>query len=114
MVFKVALAGAKGPIGRGIQNRFNRMLARNGSTLPVVDLRSDTVTQPSREMLECAMTAQTGDDVMGEDPTVLKLEEYAAQICGKEAALYVPTGTMSNLVALLAHCHERASEVKNE
>lgn len=81
---------------------------RNFST---IDLRSDTVTAPSREMLETALTAPTGDDVFGEDPTVLELEEYMAKLFGKEKALFVPTGTMGNLVALLSHCNERASEV---
>ena len=77
----------------------------------IADLRSDTVTLPSREMLEAATTAPLGDDVMGEDPTVLELEDYMADLFGKEKALFVPTGTMANLVALLAHCHTRAAEI---
>ena len=81
------------------------------STLPVVDLRSDTLTAPSRPMLECALTAKTGDDVFSEDPTVLELEDYMANLFGKEKALYVPTGTQGNLVALLSHCQARASEI---
>jgi threonine aldolase len=76
-----------------------------------VDLRSDTVTKPTREMLECALSAPIGDDVMGEDPTVTELEEYAADLFGKRAGLFLPTGTMSNLCAILSHCHERASEI---
>ena len=77
-----------------------------------IDLRSDTVTSPSRQMLEAALTAKTGDDVMGEDPTVLELESYVAHdLFGKEAGLFLPTGTMANLVAILAHCHTRASEI---
>ena len=76
-----------------------------------VDLRSDTVTNPSRSMMECALTAPIGDDVFGEDDTVTALEEYVADLTGKEKGLYVPTGTMSNLVGILAHCHGRASEV---
>ena len=83
----------------------------SSSSSIVVDLRSDTVTAPSRPMLEAAMTAPTGDDVMGEDPTVLELEAYMADRCGKEAGLYVPTGTMANLVAIMAHCHTRSSEI---
>lgn len=83
----------------------------SASTLPVVDLRSDTLTAPSRPMLECALTAPTGDDVFSEDPTVLELEAYMADLFGKEKALYVPTGTMGNLVSLLSHCQARASEV---
>ena len=77
----------------------------------VVDLRSDTVTKPSQAMLQAACTAPLGDDVMGEDPTVLELEAYMADWTGFEAALYVPTATMANLVAILAHCHGRASEI---
>jgi threonine aldolase len=77
----------------------------------VVDLRSDTVTAPCRPMLEAAMNAVTGDDVMGEDPTVLELEAYVADLFGKEKGLYVPTATMANLVAILSHCHGRASEI---
>lgn len=77
----------------------------------VVDLRSDTVTAPSPAMLQSAISAPTGDDVFGEDPTVLELEEYTANLFGKERGLYVPTGTMANLTAILAHCHGRASEI---
>lgn len=62
-------------------------------------------------MLQAAVTAPLGDDVMGEDPSVVELETYMADLFGKEKALFVPTGTMANLVALLAHCHTRASEV---
>lgn len=77
----------------------------------VADLRSDTVTMPSREMMDAAMKAPLGDDVMGEDPSVLELEAYMANLFGKEKALFVPTGTMANLIALMAHCHTRAAEV---
>ena len=54
-----------------------------------------------------------GDDVWGDDPTVLRLQEMAAAMVGKEAALFVPSGTMGNLSAVLAHCHERGSEVRH-
>lgn len=77
----------------------------------IVDIRSDTVTKPSRQMLECSLNAPLGDDVFGDDPTVLALEAYAADLFGKESALFVPTGTMSNLVAILSHCNKRASEI---
>jgi threonine aldolase len=77
----------------------------------LVDLRSDTVTMPSPEMLEAAIQAPLGDDVMGEDPTVLDLEAYMADLFGKEKGLFVPTGTMANLIAVLSHCHTRASEI---
>jgi threonine aldolase len=70
----------------------------------VIDLRSDTVTRPSQAMLSAMMAAETGDDVYGDDPTVNALEARAAQLTGKEAALFLPTGTQANLIALLCHC----------
>jgi threonine aldolase len=70
----------------------------------VVDLRSDTVTRPTPSMRRAMAEAEVGDDVFGEDPTVNKLERIAAERLGKEAALFVPSGTMANLVSLLAHC----------
>lgn len=75
-----------------------------------VDLRSDTVTKPTPEMREAMAEAEVGDDVYGDDPTVNHLEELAAEILGKEAALFVPSGTMGNLIALLVHC-QRGDEV---
>jgi threonine aldolase len=75
-----------------------------------IDLRSDTVTQPTPEMWEAMSKAKLGDDVYGEDPTVNKLQELAASITGKEAALFVPSGTMGNLAAILAQC-QRGDEV---
>lgn len=71
---------------------------------PIIDLRSDTVTLPSPEMRRAITEAALGDDVYGEDPTVAALEARAAELLGKEAALYVPTGTMGNLLAVLTHC----------
>lgn len=68
-----------------------------------VDLRSDTVTLPNEEMREAMREAQVGDDVFGEDPSVNRLEQEAAKLVGKEAALFVPSGTMGNLIAVLAH-----------
>lgn len=70
----------------------------------MIDLRSDTVTRPSRAMLEEMMAAPIGDDVYGDDPTVNALQQYAAELSGKEAAIFLPTGTQANLVALLSHC----------
>jgi len=67
----------------------------------LVDLRSDTVTQPSPEMRDVMANAEVGDDVYGEDPTVNELESYSAELMGKESALFTPTGTMSNLIAFL-------------
>jgi len=68
-----------------------------------VDLRSDTVTKPTTAMRAAMAAAEVGDDVYGEDPTVNLLEERAAKICGKEAALFVPTGTMGNSIAIKIH-----------
>lgn len=69
-----------------------------------IDLRSDTVTQPTPEMRAAMAAAPVGDDVFGDDPTVNRLQEMAAEMVGKEAGLFVPSGTMGNLVALLTHC----------
>jgi threonine aldolase len=69
-----------------------------------IDLRSDTVTQPTKAMRQVMSKAEVGDDVYGEDPTVNKLQEMAAERMGKEAGLFVPSGTMGNLAAILAHC----------
>lgn len=70
----------------------------------IIDLRSDTVTLPSDEMRRAIFDAPLGDDVMGEDPTVKRLEAMAAERAGKEAAVLVSSGTMSNLVAIMAQC----------
>lgn len=75
----------------------------------VVDLRSDTVTQPTQAMRETMLLADVGDDVYGEDPTVNALQQRLADDLGFEAGLFVPTGTQSNLLALMAHC-ERGDE----
>ncbi|MGD0661658.1 MAG: low-specificity L-threonine aldolase [Syntrophorhabdales bacterium] len=69
-----------------------------------IDLRSDTVTLPTAQMRERMASAEVGDDVYGEDPTVIRLEEMAAEKMGKEAALFLASGTMANLVALLTWC----------
>ncbi len=71
--------------------------------MEVIDLRSDTVTEPTEAMREAMARAVVGDDVFGEDPTVRELEALAAQMVGKEAAVFVPSGTMGNLVAVLTH-----------
>jgi len=70
----------------------------------IIDLRSDTVTQPTPAMREAMAKAEVGDDVFGEDPTVRRLEALAAELTGKEAAVFVASGTMGNLTCLLAHC----------
>ena len=69
-------------------------------TDPFIDLRSDTVTRPTPAMRQAMFEAEVGDDVYGEDPTVNRLEARAAELCGKEAALFVPTGTMGNTIAV--------------
>ena len=80
-------------------------LNRGGVVGDAVDLRSDTVTRPSAEMRAAMAAAEVGDDVYGEDPTVNRLEARAAEIFGKEAALFVPTGCMGNLVAIKVWTH---------
>lgn len=75
-----------------------------------LDLRSDTVTQPTKNMRKAMFEAVVGDDVYGDDPTVNKLEEYAAKLVGKEAALFVPSGVFGNQLSLFTHC-KRGDEV---
>jgi threonine aldolase len=69
-----------------------------------IDLRSDTVTRPTPEMYDAMRLAPLGDDVLGDDPTVAELERLAAESMGKEAAVFVPSGTMGNQIALACHC----------
>ena len=77
--------------------------------MKTVDLRSDTVTQPTPAMRQAMATAPVGDDVFGDDPSVRALQDRMAALTGKEAALFMPSGTQSNLCALMAHC-ERGDE----
>lgn len=82
----------------------------------MIDLRSDTVTRPTEEMRRAMHLAEVGDDVYGEDPTVTELQVYAADVLGKEAALFVPSGTMANQIGLLVHAgmgHEVIVERKS-
>ena len=72
---------------------------------PAIDLRSDTVTKPSPEMRRAMFEAEVGDDVYAEDPTINRLEKRAAEIFGREAALFVPSGTMGNQIAIKLHTH---------
>lgn len=69
-----------------------------------IDLRSDTVTQPSQAMRAAMAAAEVGDDVYGDDPTVNRLQDYAADLFGYEAGLFAPSGTQTNLIALMTHC----------
>ncbi|MCY3414858.1 MAG: low-specificity L-threonine aldolase [Candidatus Heimdallarchaeota archaeon] len=88
--------------------------------MSIIDLRSDTVTKPTDEMRQAARDAIVGDDVFGDDPTVNELEQYAAELMGKEAAIYVSSGTQGNLLSILAHTRpgdevilERESHIYN-
>ncbi|XP_069511345.1 uncharacterized protein R102.4-like isoform X1 [Ambystoma mexicanum] len=85
----------------------------DGSQEPyqVVDLRSDTLSTPSTEMMSAMVHAEVGDDVYGEDPTVNELQQRAAQLFGTEDALFVPSGTMGNLVSVMCHCRRRGEEL---
>jgi threonine aldolase len=73
-------------------------------TTDLIDLRSDTVTRPTPGMLSAMMAAEVGDDVYGDDPTVNRLQERLAEMAGMEAGLFMPSGTQSNLTALMTHC----------
>lgn len=77
----------------------------------IVDFRSDTVTKPTAAMRVAMANAEVDDDVLGADPTMSELQEQMAKIMGKEAGLFVPSGTMGNLIAVLVHCEVRGSEV---
>src|SRR5437773_10094186 len=82
-------------------------LPQNAAT--VVDLRSDTVTRPTPAMRRAMAEAVVGDDVLGDDPTVQELERRLASLAGMEAALFVPSGTMGNQLAV--HCHTRPGDL---
>ena len=84
--------------------------AGKSNKIPLVDLRSDTVTKPTEGMRAAMLAAPVGDDVYGDDPTVNELQERAARLLGKEATLFMSSGTQSNLVAMLAHC-QRGEEI---
>src|SRR5436305_1556624 len=91
-------------------SRITYHIIRNPQSAMPIDLRSDTVTQPTPAMRQAMAEAEVGDDVFGEDPTVQELEALAAERLGKEAALFVSSGTQGNLVALLTHCR-RGDEI---
>ena len=78
--------------------------------MDTIDLRSDTVTHPTPAMREAMATAPLGDDVYGDDPTVNALQDYAAELLRKEAALFVTSGTQGNVIACLTHC-QRGEEL---
>ncbi len=89
---------------------MNYVGAGKSSQIPLVDLRSDTVTKPTEGMRAAMLAAPVGDDVYGDDPTVNELQERAASLLGKEATLFMSSGTQSNLAAMLAHC-QRGEEI---
>jgi len=93
-----------------MSSSYEARIGAIAATRPVIDLRSDTVTHPTPAMREAMYRAEVGDDVYGEDPTVNRLEELAAAKMGKEAALFVPSGTMGNAIAILTHCR-RGDEI---
>ncbi len=74
-------------------------------SLPL-DLRSDTITKPSPNMRQAMAQAVVGDDVFREDPTIIELQQKCAQLVGMEASLFVPSGTMANLLAIMSHCQK--------
>src|SRR5512134_3297256 len=87
-----------------MDGRLQQPPAGPAMTSAVIDLRSDTVTRPTQAMRAAMAAAEVGDDVLGDDPTVHRLQERIAETVGKEAALYVPSGTMSNLIGVRLHC----------
>ena len=91
-------------------SKYTGMARTNRSNTPICDLRSDTVTRPDAGMLKAMQDAEMGDDVYSDDPSVNRLEQSLAEQLGKEAGLFVPSGTMSNLLALLSHC-QRGEEI---
>jgi hypothetical protein len=92
---------ALGTYGNGSNNKHHKGKVMRTR---LIDLRSDTVTRPSKAMLEVMTAAEVGDDVWGDDPTVQRLQHSLAERAGKEAGLFFPSGTQSNLAALMAHC----------
>eukprot|EP00242_Pyramimonas_sp_CCMP2087_P014662 CAMPEP_0198202872 /NCGR_PEP_ID=MMETSP1445-20131203/6098_1 /TAXON_ID=36898 /ORGANISM="Pyramimonas sp., Strain CCMP2087" /LENGTH=453 /DNA_ID=CAMNT_0043873995 /DNA_START=17 /DNA_END=1378 /DNA_ORIENTATION=+ len=107
------LADLDDAAAKEMTNLVERVLQsrQTGRTDNVVDMRSDTVTTPTTSMRVAMALAAVGDDVFSDDPTVTTLERECALMCEKEAALFVPTGTMGNLISVLVHCEVRASEV---
>ncbi|XP_074036048.1 uncharacterized protein isoform X2 [Leptinotarsa decemlineata] len=82
-----------------------------GADVKIIDLRTDTISRPTQEMKEAMYIAEVGDDVYGEDPTVTELERRSAELLGKEDALFVASGTMANLIAIMVHCSQRGCEI---
>ena len=80
----------------------------------IIDLRSDTVTKPTEEMRKAMYEAEVGDDVMREDPTVNRLEALGAEMTGREASIFVPSGTFGNQLALFTICERRDEVILSE
>jgi threonine aldolase len=97
-------------MSRSYRSKVNQLANGNTGHVERIDLRSDTVTYPTPSMREAMYRAEVGDDVYGEDPSINQLEELAARKVGKEAALFVPSGTMGNAIAMLTHCR-RGDEI---
>lgn len=98
------------PVTRsGIDEAVEMEMAAPPLDLRIVDLRSDTVTKPTAAMREAMASAEVDDDILGVDPTVFELQKQMAQIFGKEEGLFVPSGTMGNLIAVLVHCEVHSS-----
>ncbi|KAH1037408.1 hypothetical protein GYH30_056682 [Glycine max] len=89
----------------------NVLAVQENMVTRIVDLRSDTVTKPTEAMRAAMASAEVDDDVLGYDPTAFRLETEMAKTMGKDAALFVPSGTMGNLISVLVHCDVRGSEV---
>ena len=109
---------AKGCLGRNLQTRapllscmnqrfYRKAEGKKQTSNKVIDFRSDTVTRPTPLMKEAMLKCAVGDDVYGDDPTVNYMQKSVAEFFGKEAALYVTSGSQSNLVAMLTHCKNK-------
>jgi hypothetical protein len=96
------------PVKASGYSRYASIIAVPPSAERIVDLRSDTVTKPTPAMRAAMARAVVGDDMVGEDPTANELQESAAKMFGKDAAIFVPSGTMGNLLAVLVHCDVRS------
>ena len=96
-------------IRSGVDEVVEMEMAASPLDRRIVDLRSDTVTKPTAAMREAMASAEVDDDILGVDPTVFELQKQMAQIFGKEEGLFVPSGTMGNLIAVLVHCEVYSS-----
>lgn len=90
-----------------VKAKKSKAIAKSSSRSEVIDMRSDTVTRPSDAMKKAMTVCAIGDDVYGDDPTVNYMEETMAQFFNKEAAIYMPSGTQSNVIAMMTNCKEK-------